>query len=274
MFSNLNKLLQGLLRKKQPSTHDAQASERDQKKCHPRPSDTAAVRRTSNQKPATPKPKRKSASGKPNKRRKTSGKNRSKTTKQGLKVLTAKDDLYSLFSPEGTEHRLETEPEKTVSKSAERPVLKKRKSPEDAAAQPRIKTFNKNGLPVFDSKADLDHLLGTASNASEIEGREADFSNGSLSSSRQTEKTKTAPGNRTKKEPPYPTDKNGLPILNNRTDLWRVFKTDTQETALDIRPGEKSKLRTAETSRENFARMLEDSLTGKNQQALLREKKG
>ncbi len=104
---------------------------------------------------------------------------------------------------------------------------------------------NRNGIPVFKNDQDLDRLF--------TQMVPEDLSvNG-----------KDEPGDAVEKDEPRPVirDRHGLPFLHKDQHLSDVFKVSESE---DQTPSEEVEI---------FSELLESSLKGKNQDALLREKK-
>jgi DNA-nicking Smr family endonuclease len=120
--------------------------------------------------------------------------------------------------------------------------------------------LNRNGIPVFDKGEDLFSIFSTPSRVGRRMGEENSDHDREQNYEQNREENEdfdssTAPALNKRSNP---NDRNGLPILSRSTSLSRLFS-------------DKAASRTEEE--EDFPTLLEQSLRGKNEAALLSEKR-
>ncbi len=188
-----------------------------------------------------------------------------------LPVLSEKEDFYALFGVEKTPSGSTADTPDTAS-TPSRPVLKKKKKDKKNRS---VKRFNKHGVPVFDSKLEVGELFEEAGqDSSDFRIKDNRVSDISHPSSRRPRPSPAAspeknPAGRQKPR----LNKHGLPILNQETDLDRLFTPQTNREMFHPSSNDEKILPTETPEQENFSALLAQSLAGKNQQALLKTKR-
>jgi len=181
------------------------------------------------------------------------------TTRNGVRILDGTEDLAQLFGNETDKgnlpagHKLSGSHKRKPARSAAVSTSGKT-STVPAAKKPRRPHVNRNGIPVFSRDDDLQAMITADRLETEAESSKKVFktepparkgkSSTGLAARNTISKTKSL-------------DRNGLPILDRDSDLYRAFGVRGNATA----------------SEENFSELLEQSLAGKSRQAMWKEKR-
>jgi DNA-nicking Smr family endonuclease len=193
------------------------------------------------------------------------------TSAGDLPVLSEKEDLSALFGVEKSASDPAADMADTAS-TPPRPVLKNKKNRKKNRS---VKRFNKHGVPVFDSKVEVSELFEEAGqNTSDFKIKNNRVSEVSHPSGRRP---KPSPATSPEKTPAgrqkTRLNKHGLPILHQGSDLGRLFTTKTDRKIHSPASNGETFIPPETPEQENFSELLEQSLTGKNQRALLKAKK-
>jgi hypothetical protein len=197
---------------------------------------------------------------------------RTDTSANDLPVLSENKDFHTLFGVEKTVSGPGPATDMPDTDSTPpRPVLKKKKKEKSSS----VKHFNKHGMPVLNSDMEVGELFEKArQNTSEFKTKDNRVSeifhpSGHRPKPSPATSSEKIPAGRQKAR----LNKHGLPILHQETDLGRLFTPKTDRKIPSSTSNGETFILPETPEQENFSELLEQSLSGKNQRALLKAKK-